>query len=62
MFSVLTFVGSVKGEAVSIYADIGKNCKRGWAKRLQDEDRCFVGNGVLLMDRKQIFCGNSANK
>lgn len=54
--------GAKEGDIVSIYADIEARCKRGWAQRLEAENRYFVGNGVLLMGRKDIFCDNGIGR
>ena len=51
--------GSERGKLVSIYVDVGKKCKRGWTQKLNENDRVFVGNGILLLDRKQIFGDNA---
>jgi len=52
------YSGASEGDIVSIYADIGGVSKRGWTQKLDQKYRVFVGNGVLLMGRKQIFCEN----
>lgn len=54
--------GACEGNIVSIYADIGGVCKRGWTQKLNDKSRIFVGNGVLLMSRKQIFSENGISR
>lgn len=55
------FQGATKGDNVSIYADIGGICKRGWTQKLDEEHRFFVGNGMLLLDRKEIFCADGVS-
>ncbi|XP_034240783.1 tRNA (cytosine(72)-C(5))-methyltransferase NSUN6-like isoform X1 [Thrips palmi] len=54
--------GAREGDIVSIYADICGVSKRGWTQKLNEKSRMFVGNGVLLMDRKQIFCENGFSR
>lgn len=54
--------GATRGDIVSIYANIGSTCKRGWTHKLEEDERYFVGNGILLINRKQIFCGDGLNR
>ncbi|CAG9819441.1 unnamed protein product [Phaedon cochleariae] len=51
--------GSQIGDKVSIYADMLKKCKRGLQKRLSgDGEKLFIGNGVVKMQRHQLFAEN----
>jgi hypothetical protein len=47
--------GTQIGDHVSVYADVTKKCKKGLPKIYNDE-KVFLGNGVVKMDRKQLFC------
>ncbi|KAK3919598.1 tRNA (cytosine(72)-C(5))-methyltransferase NSUN6 [Frankliniella fusca] len=54
--------GATIGDIVSVYANIGSTCKRGWTQKIDANERYFVGNGVLLMDRKQLFSGDGLHR
>lgn len=56
------FQGACEGDIVSIYADVSGVTKRGWTRKLDEKYRMFVGNGILLMGRKQIFCENGTSR
>ncbi|XP_067142232.1 tRNA (cytosine(72)-C(5))-methyltransferase NSUN6 isoform X2 [Centruroides vittatus] len=43
------------GDKVAIYADIDNTCRRGFVKPFLGRKK-FVGNGVLVVNRQQIFC------
>nr|CAI5843796.1 unnamed protein product [Callosobruchus analis] len=56
------FSGCQIGDFVSIYADINKKCKRGFQKLYEDDGKLFIGNGVVRMQRYQLFSENAAQK
>ena len=47
--------GIGRGDVVSVYADLEGKCRRGLTKPY-DGQKVFVGNGVAVLDRKDIFC------
>ncbi|XP_065071143.1 tRNA (cytosine(72)-C(5))-methyltransferase NSUN6-like [Rhopilema esculentum] len=44
----------VKGEVVSVYADLDGLCKKGFKKHY-DGQKYFVGNGIVILARNEIF-------
>uniref|UniRef100_A0A6P7G4J9 Methyltransferase NSUN6 n=1 Tax=Diabrotica virgifera virgifera TaxID=50390 RepID=A0A6P7G4J9_DIAVI len=52
-------LGMVSGcqinENVSIYADVAKKCKKGLQKIYEDDFKIFIGNGIVKMQRHQLF-------
>ncbi|KAG5866399.1 hypothetical protein JTB14_025990 [Gonioctena quinquepunctata] len=49
--------GSQINDKVSIYADVDKKCKRGLQKTFEGR-KLFIGNGILKMQRHQLFAEN----
>ena len=47
-----------KGDKVSVYADLVKKCRRGYTKKYT-ERKFFIGNGVCLYDRNEMFESNA---
>ena len=45
----------VQGDTVSVFADVEGAVRKGLAKKFTGK-RLFVGNGVVVMGRSQIFC------
>lgn len=43
------------GDKVAVYADVDNNCRRGLVKPFLGRKK-FVGNGILTVNRQQIFC------
>ncbi|XP_050436209.1 tRNA (cytosine(72)-C(5))-methyltransferase NSUN6 [Adelges cooleyi] len=43
---------------ISVYADLAKKCKRGYQKHYDNPLKMYVGNGIMKMDRKQLFGGD----
>ncbi|CAH2001790.1 unnamed protein product [Acanthoscelides obtectus] len=50
------------GDLVSIYADVHKKCKKGFQKLFEDEGKLFIGNGIVKMQRYQLFSNNIVQK
>ncbi|CAG9829992.1 unnamed protein product [Diabrotica balteata] len=52
-------LGMVSGcqvnENVSIYADVAKKCKKGLQRIYENDFKIFIGNGVVKMQRHQLF-------
>ena len=46
-----------QGQPVSVFADVEGKCRRGLVKPF-DGCKVFVGNGIALMSRKQLFAGS----
>ncbi|XP_050536587.1 tRNA (cytosine(72)-C(5))-methyltransferase NSUN6 isoform X2 [Daktulosphaira vitifoliae] len=44
--------------SISVYADLAKECKRGYQKHYKNPLKMFVGNGIVKMDRRQLFSGD----
>lgn len=55
-------IGSKLEEFVSIYADISGKCLKGFLKKFEDNQRMFIGNGVLKMTRDVLFGENLSPK
>ncbi|RZC37461.1 methyltransferase NSUN6, partial [Asbolus verrucosus] len=49
--------GSQIGGHVSVYADVAKKCKKG-LQRVYNHKKIFLGNGIIKMDRHQLFRDN----
>nr|CAH7720321.1 unnamed protein product [Callosobruchus chinensis] len=60
IIAYLYLPGCQIGDFVSVYADINKKCKRGFQKLYEDEGKLFIGNGVVRMQRYQLFSENVA--
>ena len=60
MLTVST-LGIKKGDNVSVYADLEKKCCRGYTKKFT-ERKFFIGNGVCLYDRNEMFESNAKLK
>ena len=60
MLAVST-LGIKKGDKVSVFADLEKKCRRGYTKKFT-ERKFFVGNGVCLYDRNEMFENNAKLK
>ena len=43
-----------KGDIVSVYADLDGICRKGYTKCFEGR-KYFVGNGVALLSRSEIF-------
>ncbi|XP_051155145.1 tRNA (cytosine(72)-C(5))-methyltransferase NSUN6 isoform X2 [Leptopilina boulardi] len=43
------------GETVSVFADIVKDCKKGLVKKYADENKFFLGNGIIQLTRDDLF-------
>jgi len=43
---------------VSVYADLAKQCKRGYHKYYDNPFKMFVGNGIAKMNRRELFNGD----
>lgn len=48
-------LGLKVGQIVSVFADIVKDCKKGLVKKYADENKLFLGNGIVQMTREDIF-------
>lgn len=46
------------GSYISVYADLAKKCKRGYQKYYDNPLKIFVGNGIVKMNRWQLFNGD----
>ena len=44
-----------RGDVVSVYADLDGKCRQGLIKPY-DGQKVFLGNGVSVLDRRDIFC------
>ncbi|XP_049778895.1 tRNA (cytosine(72)-C(5))-methyltransferase NSUN6 isoform X1 [Schistocerca cancellata] len=47
--------GAQIGDIVSVFADVSKNCKKGLQCVYPDDQKYFVGNGIVRMSRKQLY-------
>ena len=54
---MLFFSAIMKGDSVSVYADLGRKCRRGFVKTFT-EPKMFVGNGISIYSRQQLFESN----
>lgn len=52
------FLGAQIDENVSIYCDLDKKCKRGLQKIYDYGKKLFIANGVIKMQRHQLFTDN----
>lgn len=43
------------GDIVSVFADIVKGCKKGLVKKYANENKFFLGNGIVQLTRDDIF-------
>lgn len=46
------------GQAVSVYADVQNNCRRGCTNQYKGA-KYFIGNGTAMMSRQDLFCVDS---
>ena len=47
--------GIKRGDLVSVYADLYGKCRKGLTKPF-DGQKLFLGNGISLFDRRDVFC------
>ncbi|XP_049809806.1 tRNA (cytosine(72)-C(5))-methyltransferase NSUN6 isoform X4 [Schistocerca nitens] len=47
--------GTQIGDIVSVFADVSKNCKKGLQCVYPDDQKYFVGNGIVRMSRRQLY-------
>jgi hypothetical protein len=52
---LIIIAGVQCGDTVSVFADIVGQCKKGFQKPYAQDSKMFVGNGIVLMDRKQLY-------
>ncbi|CAH0555236.1 unnamed protein product [Brassicogethes aeneus] len=53
---VMGLVSGVQlNDKISIYADLSKKCKKGFQKTYTDENKLFIGNGLVKMRRFELF-------
>lgn len=57
IFIYAYFSGTNIGDEVSVYADLTRLCKKG-RKLGFFGDRVFIGNGIVHMNRRQLFTGD----
>ncbi|XP_065214324.1 tRNA (cytosine(72)-C(5))-methyltransferase NSUN6 [Planococcus citri] len=50
------------GAKVSVYSDLSSKCLRGYKKRYEAESKLFVGNGIAMKNRHQLFDGGKPEK
>ena len=46
----------VAGDKVSVYVDVNGMCRRGQTLQF-DGEKLFLGNGVVVMGRRELFIG-----
>ena len=44
----------VKGDAVSVYADLDHKCRQGSKEEFKGQ-KYFLGNGIAMLSRNEIF-------
>ncbi|XP_022907748.2 tRNA (cytosine(72)-C(5))-methyltransferase NSUN6 [Onthophagus taurus] len=54
--------GAQLNDKVSVYVDVNKKCKKGFCDIFNLGRKVFVGNGVVKMTRKELFCDNNSLK
>ncbi|KAG7187729.1 hypothetical protein KM043_016781 [Ampulex compressa] len=47
--------GLIVNDKASVFADITGHCKKGLTKRYENENKIFVGNGIVKQTREQLF-------
>ena len=47
--------GIDRGDVVSVYCDLENKCRKGLIKPF-DGQKVFLGNGIAVLARKEIFC------
>jgi len=57
--SLKLITGLAINAKVSVFADIAGQCKKGLIKPYADNNKIYLGNGILQQTRKQLF-GNAA--
>lgn len=57
---VINFKGITTPEIVSVYADMSRKCLKGRAT-LYDGEKQFLGNGLLLKGRNELFGAEGLN-
>ncbi|KAJ8961335.1 hypothetical protein NQ314_005946 [Rhamnusium bicolor] len=50
--------GTQINDEVSVFADASRKCKKGLQKLYKDENKIFIGNGVVKMKRHELFGEN----
>jgi hypothetical protein len=43
------------GDGVSVFADTVGHCKKGFQKLYAQGSKMFLGNGIVCMERKQLY-------
>ena len=49
--------GIDRGDVVSVYCDLENKCRKGLIKPF-DGQKVFLGNGIAVLARKEIFCSD----
>lgn len=56
--TILFLLGLNIGDVVSVFADIVGSIKKGLLKpsEVDNENKTFLGNGIVMQTRENIFC------
>lgn len=56
--TILFLLGLNIGDVVSVFADIVGSVKKGLLKpsEVDDKNKTFLGNGIVMQTRENIFC------
>ena len=59
--NTLSLLGMKSGDEVSVYVDLDRGCRKGLVKPYQGR-KVFIGNGLAVCSRQDVFCAGDKQR